>query len=81
MDILYWDIYKNLLLQEGSLEASHAPIKGFGQSRTLVAGRIMLPVTLGKGEQTTTIQVDFTVVRFTSGSNAILGREHYTPCK
>lgn len=74
VDILYWDVFINLRLQEGSLKASHAPIKGFGQSRILVARRITLPMTLGKGEQTTTVEVDFTVVRFASGYNAILGR-------
>lgn len=39
-----------------------------------VAGIISLPVTLGVGKQETTKFITFTVVRFNSGYNAILGR-------
>lgn len=39
-----------------------------------VAGIINLPVTLGDGSQETTRSITFTVIRFNSGYNAILGR-------
>lgn len=74
VDIIYWDAFKNLGLEESSLEVDNTPIKGFRQMKIPVAGIIILPITLGEGELATTKPVNFTVVRFNSGYNAILGR-------
>lgn len=40
-----------------------------------IAGVISLPITLGTGKQETTKYITFTVVRFNSGYNAILGKK------
>lgn len=74
VDILYWDAFKNLLMKEEDPEPNHSPIKGFRQTKVLVTRKISLPMTLGSRAQTTTTQIDFTVVRFTFRYNAILGR-------
>lgn len=54
-DIIYWDAFKNLQLQEEDIKPRYAPIMGFKQTRVLVAGRIILLVTLGKERQETIV--------------------------
>lgn len=73
VDILYWMLLETLTPRRGFKDKLRA-YKRVGQTKILVAGMTTLLVALGKGEQATTVQVDFTVVRFTSRYNAILGR-------
>lgn len=74
IDILYWDTFKNMNLKEEDLEKCLYPIKGFGQVKIPVVGNIPLLVTLREGELSTTKKILFTIIRFTSAYNAILGR-------
>lgn len=74
VDVMYWDAFKNLGLEESNLTPYSTSIKGFGQMRIPVAGTITLPITLGEGKMATTRSITFTVVRFNSGYNVILGR-------
>lgn len=61
-------------LDEKDLKRLETPIKGFGQVKILVVGNITLPLILREGNYTTIKRVTFTVVRFTSTYNGILGR-------
>lgn len=74
VDIIYSDAFKNLGLEEKDLSPDNTPIKGFRQMKVPVVGTITLSVTLGQEEYTTTKKINFTVVRFNSGYNTILGR-------
>lgn len=56
------------------MKLRNAPIKRFGQKKVPVEGRITLLVMLEKGSQKSTTQVDFTLIQFTLGYNAIYGR-------
>lgn len=60
VDILYWDAFKNLHLREEDVSPNFGPIKGFGQNRVLVVGKIKILITMEKGKQATTHQVEFT---------------------
>lgn len=74
-DILYWNTFRNMNLDEKDLKISDTtPVKGFGQVKIPVAGNITLQVTLGEGSYSTTKEVTFTIVRFTSAYNGIFGR-------
>lgn len=74
INMIYWDAFKNLGLEESNLIPNNAPIKGFIHMRIPAAGTITLLIILGEGELATTKSITFTVVRFNSGYNAILGR-------
>lgn len=54
VDIIYWDAFKNLHLKEEDLKPNYVLIKGFGETRVPIIGKIMILVTLGKDVQATT---------------------------
>lgn len=62
VDILFRNVVKNLQLKEEDLKPNHATIKGFGQTKIPIVGRIIVPIILGKGIQATTFQVEFIVI-------------------
>lgn len=74
VDIFYWNAFVQLRLGEYDLTPYRVPVWGFRKTKVLVAGMVTVSVILGKGGQTRTMQVKFTVVRINSWYNTILGR-------
>lgn len=64
----------DMFLDERDLKCSSNSIKGFGQTKIVVARLTSLPLVLSEENHATTKIIDFIVVRFTSSYNAILGR-------
>lgn len=49
IDILYWNIFKNMNLKEENLKTSSTPVKGFSQVKISVVGYIAIKVILEEG--------------------------------
>lgn len=74
VDVLYWNAFDQLGFCKADLGPCGSLVTRFVQGEVPVLGTIVLQVTLGSHAKATTIEVKFTVVAFSFGYNAILGR-------
>ena len=73
-DILYYPAFQQMGINRARLIPTNAPLVGFGGSRVLPVGSIMLSVMVGDYPQQITKDVTFLVVDCSSVYNGILGR-------
>ena len=65
-DVLYYDAIKKLGISDDQLKPFPMSLIGFGNEEVKVQGVITLPLTLDEKPKTTTIMVDFMVVKVPS---------------
>ena len=73
-DILYYPAFQQMEIDKTRLIPTNAPLVGFGGTRVLPLGAIILSVTVGNYPQQIIRDVTFLVVDCSSAYNSILGR-------
>ena len=73
-DILYYPAFQQMGINRARLTPTNAPLVGFGGTRVLPLGAIILSVIVGDYLQQITHDVTFLVVDYSSAYNGILGR-------
>ena len=73
-DILHYLAFQQMGINRARLIPTNAPLVGFGGTRVLPVGSIILLVTIGNYPQQITKDVTFLVVNCSSIYNSILGR-------
>ncbi|XP_043714648.1 uncharacterized protein LOC122663006 [Telopea speciosissima] len=73
VDMLSYDAYKQLGLPDDKLQYEGTSLDGFFGASAPIKVLVRLTVTIGKRPYTTTVLVDFMVVKVASAFNAILG--------
>ncbi|PON55571.1 Aspartic peptidase domain containing protein, partial [Parasponia andersonii] len=74
VDILYFDAFKKMGLNESDLKPAAAPLYGFTRDSLMPMGMIELMVSVGTFPRVSSIMTQFLVVDCPSTFNAILGR-------
>ena len=72
-EVLIWKAFQEMGL-DGSQLRPFGPIYGFANQPIRARGVIALLITIGQGEHTITVMIDFLVIDQTSTYNAIIGR-------
>ena len=72
-DVLYYDAIKKLRILNDQLRPFPTPLIGFENEEVKVRDVITLPLTLSEEPKTTTVMVDFMVVKVLSTYNVLLG--------
>jgi len=72
-DVLFYDAFSRMNLSSAQLRPVHTPLIDFTGDSVRVKGEITLPVTAGAPPQQSTVMMTFTVIRFPSTYNMILG--------
>ncbi|XP_062093611.1 uncharacterized protein LOC133799630 [Humulus lupulus] len=70
VDILFWEAFQKMGLEENQIRPSTTPILGFNSQRVYPKGVIRLPVVVAER----TLLVDFLIIDSTTSYNAIMGR-------
>ena len=73
-DILYYPAFQQMGINRARLTPTNAPLVGFGGTRVLPLGAIILSVIVGDYLQQITHDVTFLMVDYSSAYNGILGR-------
>ena len=74
IDILYYPAFQQMRINRARLIPTNAPLVGFGGTRVLPVGSIILSVTVSDYPQQISKDVTFLVVDCSSAYNGILGR-------
>ncbi|PON50855.1 hypothetical protein PanWU01x14_220920, partial [Parasponia andersonii] len=74
MDILYYDAFKKIGLNESDLKPTIAPLYGFTGDSLMPIGMIELMVNVGTYPRVSAKMTQFLVVDCPSTFNAVLGR-------
>ena len=75
VNILYQGAYQKVGLRRADLTPTTSPLYGSIGDSVIPEGTIKLAVTLGESPRTTTVVIDFFVVKCLSAFNRVLGRQ------
>ncbi|MDV3176183.1 MAG: reverse transcriptase domain-containing protein [Sweet potato little leaf phytoplasma] len=74
VNVLYWDAFTKLGLEERALKKFHGVLTGFNDAVTVVKGVIQVTVKMGTAPRAKTRSCEFMVVDIPSDHNVIFGR-------
>ncbi|XP_040994249.1 uncharacterized protein LOC121240778 [Juglans microcarpa x Juglans regia] len=73
-DILFWEAFSRMRISPDRLRPAPMPLKGYTGDAIQPAGAIAMSVLVGMAPKTTSLMVDFLVVKAPSSYNVIVGR-------